>query len=77
VLQAAVAHESQMDLVAKQLGLSPLDIRLKNCLKPGLTSATGQVMGAGCGIEATLLRIKEYMEQNNLRWSSVISGVTQ
>ena len=42
VQQAAVAHESQMDMLAERLGTSPLDIRLINSLKPGLTSSTGQ-----------------------------------
>jgi nicotinate dehydrogenase large molybdopterin subunit len=69
VLQAAVAHESQMDMVAHKLGISPLEFRLKNCLREGLTSATGQAMSAGTGIEATLLRIKDYMEQHNLKWA--------
>jgi len=69
VLQIAVAHESQMDMLARKLGMSPLEFRLKNCLRPGLSSATGQVMGAGAGIEATLLRIRDYMEQHDLRWS--------
>ncbi|HEY8684747.1 MAG TPA: molybdopterin cofactor-binding domain-containing protein, partial [Chloroflexota bacterium] len=69
VLQAAVAHESQMDMLAHKLLMSPLDFRLKNCLKEGLSSATGQLMGAGAGIEATLLRIKDYMAQNKLGWA--------
>ncbi len=69
LVQAAVAHESQMDRLAHRLGISPLDIRLSNSLKPGLTSSTGQVMNEGCGIEATLHRIKDYMESHNLRFS--------
>ena len=66
VLQAAVAHEVQMDRLAHKLGISPLDFRLINCLKPGLTSSTGQEMNEGCGIEATLERIKDYMKDHNL-----------
>ena len=69
VLQAAVAHESQMDRLAHRLGISPVDIRLINALKPGLATSTGQVMDEGCGMEATVLRIKEYMESNNLRFN--------
>lgn len=68
VMQAAVAHESQMDQLAHRLGMSPLDFRLKNCLKPGLASSTGQVMNEGCGIEATLQRIKDYMSVHDLRF---------
>lgn len=70
VLQIAVAHESQMDMLAAEVGMSPLDFRLVNCLKPGLTSATGQVMNEGTGIEATLLRIKQYMAERGLDWSA-------
>ncbi len=66
VLQAAIAHESQMDKLAHRLGMSPVDFRLINCLKPGLTSSTGQVMNEGCGIEATVQRIKDYMTSHNL-----------
>ena len=69
VLQAAVAHESQMDQLAHRLGMSPIDIRLINTLKPGLATGTGQVMDEGCGIEATVLRIKEYMESHDLRFA--------
>lgn len=69
VLQAALAHESQMDKLAHKLGLAPLEFRLINCLKAGLASSTGQVMNEGCGIEATLKRIKEYMESHQLRFN--------
>jgi CO/xanthine dehydrogenase Mo-binding subunit len=69
VLQIAVAHESQMDALARALGMSPLTLRLINCLKPGLATATGQVLNAGTGIEATLLRIQEYMAAHRLQWS--------
>lgn len=69
VMQAAVAHESQMDELARKLGMSPLDFRIRNCLKPGGRSSTGQVMNEGCGIEATLQRIREYMEKHNLKFN--------
>ena len=70
VLQVAVAHESQMDMLARGLGMSPLEFRLINCLKPGLTTATGQVVNEGTGIGATLLRIRDYMAANSLEWST-------
>ena len=69
VQQAAVAHESQMDRLAHRLDITPIDIRLINALKPGLATGTGQVMDEGCGIEATILRIKEYMESHDLRFA--------
>ena len=61
--------EGQMDQLAHRLGISPIDIRLINTLKPGLPTGTGQVMDEGCGIEATVLRIKEYMESQDLRFA--------
>ena len=70
VLQIAVAHESQMDQVAHELKMSPLDFRLINCLKAGLTTATGQVVNEGTGIGATVQRIKDYMIQHNLEFST-------
>jgi CO/xanthine dehydrogenase Mo-binding subunit len=70
VLQIAVAHESQMDAVARALGMSPLQFRLINCLKPGLSTATGQVVNEGTGIEATLQRIEAYMSQHGLDWTT-------
>jgi CO/xanthine dehydrogenase Mo-binding subunit len=69
VLQIAVAHESQMDMLARGLGISPLEFRLINCLKPGLTTATGQVVNEGTGIGATLTRIRDYMTQHGMEWS--------
>ncbi|MGD0627177.1 MAG: molybdopterin cofactor-binding domain-containing protein [Thermodesulfobacteriota bacterium] len=59
VTQAAVAHEAQMDELARKLGINPLRLRLINCLKNGLSTATGQVFDEGVGIEATLEKIRE------------------
>jgi len=70
VLQIAVAHESQMDMLARALGMSPVEFRLINCLRPGLTTATGQVVNSGTGIEATLQRIRDYMVERRLEWST-------
>lgn len=66
VPQAAVAHESQMDMLAAELGMSPLEFRLENALDVGLDTATGHAMGPGVGIKATLERVKEYMRENEL-----------
>jgi len=59
VTQAAIAHEAQMDELAKKLKINPLRMRLINCLKNGLSTATGQVFHEGVGIEATLEKIRE------------------
>ncbi|MCC6957893.1 MAG: molybdopterin-dependent oxidoreductase [Anaerolineales bacterium] len=66
VLQAAVSHEGQIDELAEKLGMDPLEFRLKNCLRPGLSFSTGQVMTEACGIGATLERLQQYMVENGL-----------
>ncbi|MGQ4914324.1 MAG: xanthine dehydrogenase family protein molybdopterin-binding subunit [Candidatus Asgardarchaeia archaeon] len=42
--QVNFAVESLMDELAKELGMDPLDLRLKNAFKNGSTTATGQVL---------------------------------
>lgn len=43
-VQAAVGHEAQMDRLAREVGISPLDIRLLNVLDEGDAMPTGQIM---------------------------------
>ena len=59
VLQAAVAHEAQMDELAKKLNINPLQFRLMNALDNGLSTATGQIFQEGVGIKATLEELKQ------------------
>jgi len=59
VMQAAVAHEAQMDELARRLRINPLQFRLMNALDNGLSTATGQVFDEGVGIKATLEKLKE------------------
>ena len=42
--QVCFAYESQMDDIARALGLDPLEIRLRNALEEGSLSPTGQVL---------------------------------
>ena len=64
VPQSAVIHETLVDQLAEELSIDPLEFRLLNCLHPGQKTPTGQVMNSGCGIEATLLTLKEYQENH-------------
>ena len=54
VPQAAVAHEALIDDIAEQLGIDRLEIRLRNALRAGSTTATGQVLGASAGLAPCL-----------------------
>ncbi len=60
VPQLAFAHESQLDEVAALLHMDPLDIRIKNGLKRGSVTATGQVLSASAGFVETLRRVEPY-----------------
>ena len=66
ILQASFAHESQMDQLAEKVGIAPYEIRLRNALRHGLSTATGQVFDEGVGFEKTLLAAKRYMDENPL-----------
>ncbi len=59
VPQVAFAHESQMDLLAEATGMSPLEIRRKNCLRIGSMTCTYQELGASVGIGATIEKVAE------------------
>ncbi len=63
VPQVAFAHESQMDLLAQALGLDPLEIRKRNCLRVGSLTATGQLLQASVGIAATLDAITDQYKE--------------
>ena len=45
--QVVVAYEQQMDILAEKLGMSPVEIRLKNMFKKGSETATGQILTDG------------------------------
>lgn len=68
VVQAALAHESQMDILAERLGMSPPAIRMVNALDVGLTTSTAQVLHHSIGVKPTLRAIQEYMEKNGYTW---------
>jgi len=63
VPQMAFAHESQMDLLAQALTIDPIELRLKNSLRVGSETATGQTLMASVGIGETLRRVKEWRDR--------------
>ena len=62
VPQVAFAHESQMDGLADALGIDRLEFRLKNALRQGQATATGQVLQRSVGLVQCLERIKPIYE---------------
>lgn len=63
ICQVTWACESQMDIIARELGMDPLELRLKNCFKNGDRSPTGQILQA-VGIEECLKKVAEKIGWN-------------
>ena len=59
VPQVAIAHEGQMDVLAEKLGMSSIDIRLKNALRVGDFTATNQQLFDSVGIVETIEKAVE------------------
>lgn len=55
--QTALAAESQIDEIAEVLGIDPLDMRMKNILRPGSVTATGQTLDNSVGLEECLRKV--------------------
>jgi CO/xanthine dehydrogenase Mo-binding subunit len=53
--QAAFGHERMMDVIAAELNLDPVELRLRNILKVGSETLTGHVLTSSVGAEQTLL----------------------
>lgn len=62
-----LAYESQLDLIAAELGMDPLEIRQKNALKLGSRTHVGQVLKESVNIQAELTLLKPYYEEAKLR----------
>jgi xanthine dehydrogenase molybdenum-binding subunit len=50
VTQSAFAVESNMDILARELGMDPIELRRRNALRVGGTTATGQVLRESVGL---------------------------
>lgn len=65
--QVPLAHEQQMDILAEQLGISPLEIRLKNCFRLGSQTATGQLLMESVPLPECVFEVEERFHFNE-RW---------
>ncbi|MBE9570858.1 MAG: molybdopterin-dependent oxidoreductase, partial [Proteobacteria bacterium] len=68
--QMAFANESQMDLLAKELNMDPLEIRRVNIFKQGSETATGQKLTESVGILECLDAIQPHYEEAMKNWRS-------
>ncbi len=61
--QAHFAIEGCMDLLAKEAGLDPWEIRWRNALEVGDVFSTGQVLEKSVGIKKTLAAVKPHYDR--------------
>jgi CO/xanthine dehydrogenase Mo-binding subunit len=54
IVQTTFATESQMDVLAREVGMDPLEFRRINAMKSGIQTATGQQLTHSVGILKTL-----------------------
>lgn len=52
--QAAFGHERMMDVIADKLNMDPVELRLKNIVKPGSETQTAQILNESVGAEETI-----------------------
>ena len=57
--QIHFAVEQQMDLLAEELGMDPVEFRLKNVLRNGDRTVHGQLLDHGVGLEEALVKAAE------------------
>ncbi|HTT10898.1 MAG TPA: molybdopterin cofactor-binding domain-containing protein [Burkholderiaceae bacterium] len=58
VPQSTLINETLIDQLAEQLGEDPLEFRLRNALRAGDATPTGQVLTASVGLRACLLALR-------------------
>jgi len=66
--QVAFAHESQLDLLAGELNINPLEMRRINAFKSGSETGTGQVLTASVGILECLDAVQPHYEWAVKNW---------
>jgi len=57
--QMLFAAETQMDLLAEELGIDPVEFRLKNALVPGSRLGTGQILDHSVGIKELIKKVAD------------------
>ncbi|MFC1593487.1 xanthine dehydrogenase family protein molybdopterin-binding subunit [Candidatus Neomarinimicrobiota bacterium] len=57
--QATFGHERMMDIIASKIGIDPIELRLKNVLRPGDATSTNHKLTASVGIKETIEKSAE------------------
>jgi len=61
------AAESQVDRLAEELGMDPVEFRLRNILKPGLRTTCDQLLDHSVGLEQCLTGVADASDWKSLR----------
>ena len=64
VCQSEFALESNINLLAEKVGISPWEIRFRNAIEPGKVLPNGQIADCSTALKETLLAVKEVYERN-------------
>ena len=57
-VQVAFAYEAQMDKLAAELGMDPVELRCRNAMSEGALAPTGQVVDSAAPVEELLRRLQ-------------------
>jgi CO/xanthine dehydrogenase Mo-binding subunit/aerobic-type carbon monoxide dehydrogenase small subunit (CoxS/CutS family) len=63
VTQSAFAVESTMDMLAEKLGIDPIELRLRNALKVGSLTNTGQLLRDSVGLTECIQKVSAEMRR--------------
>jgi CO/xanthine dehydrogenase Mo-binding subunit len=72
--QATFAIESQIDMIAKRLGMDPVEFRLKNAFKPNTETMNGWKISS-CGFSECIEKAAEAIDWKNKRGKGKNRGV--
>jgi xanthine dehydrogenase molybdenum-binding subunit len=69
VSQSCFAVESNMDILAEQLGIDALELRRMNALDVGSVTCTGQFMKESVGLLECIEKVEKDMRGKDFRWT--------
>ncbi|MFH1852462.1 MAG: xanthine dehydrogenase family protein molybdopterin-binding subunit [Candidatus Neomarinimicrobiota bacterium] len=72
--QATFGHERMLDIIADSLGIDPVELRLKNVLRTGDLTQTGQKLSVSVGAEETITRSRDRSDWNAVRSARTSAG---
>jgi len=73
--EVCAAIEQAIDELAYQLGMDPIDFRLRNCLRPGDTTPHGQPLGDDVALEECLEQVRKLSDWDRKRKEFQISNL--